>query len=86
MAKLNTRKFKPTPEEIEQGAVPLEQIEILEALKKYKTQNPAKYEAKKEALFARYGFTLEDAPKLDVEPDESDLELEELTKKTKKAK
>ena len=32
--------------------------EVIDALLAYKRQNPAKFEAKKEALFARYGIEL----------------------------
>lgn len=56
----------------------------IEALINYKRQNPAKFEAKKEALFARYGISLDtdiDAPK-----DETDVLLEKAAKATKKAK
>ena len=57
----------------------------LEAIAAYKKQNPVKYEAKKEALFARYGLNVEDEPQ--EIPDESDLELEAIKKKvTKKTK
>ncbi len=85
MAKLALRKFKPTPEEVQlTGVAPMTQEEILEQLKAYKAQNPVKYEAKKAALFARYGFTIEDVPA--PVKDESDVELEALEKKVKKAK
>lgn len=84
------RKFKPLPEEEVQGAVPMAPVEIIEALKAYKQQNPAKYEAKKEALFARYGLTVAVEPQLEEVPDANDLELEALkeveVKKNKKAK
>ena len=58
----------------------------LEAIAAYKKQNPAKYEQKKEALFARYGLdSVKDEPQ--EIPDESDLELEAIKKKvTKKTK
>lgn len=85
MAKLNTRRFVPIGEELQQGAVPMDKVEILEALARYKVQNPTKYEAKKAALFARYGLN-ETEEIADKEPDESDIELAELTKKAKKAK
>ena len=85
MAKLNTRRLVPIGEELQQGAVPMDKVEILEALARYKVQNPAKYEAKKAALFARYG--LKDEEEIaDEELDESDVELAELTKKAKKSK
>ena len=83
MARLDFQKFVPTAEELRQGAAPKTKDEILESLVAYKAQNPVKYEAKKEALFKRYGFSLEDEP-AEVK-DENDLELEALKKKTKKA-
>lgn len=83
---IKTRKFRPSADEIQAGAQPMVAIEIIEALKAYKKQNPAKYEAKKEALFKRYGLTLDVEPQLEEVPDEADLELEELTKKAKKTK
>lgn len=54
----------------------------IEALMNYKKQNPAKFEQKKEALFARYGLSI-DTP---VEPvqDETDVVLETLKTNTKK--
>ena len=62
-----------------------DQAAALEAIAAYKKQNPVKYEQKKEALFARYGLTLEDEPQ--EIPDANDLELEAMKKKvTKKAK
>lgn len=85
MAKIDARRFVPSPEEQSAGVQPMDKLEILEALAKYKAQNPAKYEAKKEALFKRYGLDLEDEPV--QEPDASDVELAELKKKVaKKAK
>jgi len=87
MAQIKVRKFVPTPEETKQtGDVPMATIEIIEALKNYKKQNPAKYEAKKAALFKKYGLDVADEPMLEEVPDESDIELEKLTKKAKKAK
>lgn len=82
MAELKFQKFVPNAEDIRQGAAPKTKDEILESLVAYKAQNPVKYEAKKEALFKRYGFSLEDEP--EVVKDENDLELEALKKKTKK--
>lgn len=79
MAKLAMRKFVPTPQEVkEEKAVPMDKIEIIEALKNYKVQNPIKYEAKKEALFKKYGLTIEEEPMLETVPDAADLELEAL--------
>ncbi len=83
MGKINLRKFVPTPEEIKEGAIALTKTEIIEQLMAYKAQNPAKYEAKKEALFKRYGLSLD--ADLEPEKDESDVELEALKKKTKKS-
>ena len=57
----------------------------LEAIAKYKAQNPVKYEQKKVALFARYGL---DAVEDSVDPveDDNDKELKAIKKKvTKKA-
>jgi len=79
------RKFKPTPAEVaEQGATPMDKAEIIEQLAKYKLQNPVKYEAKKAALFARYGLVEDSIP----EPvqDASDVELEVLKTKVTKSK
>ena len=47
----------------------------------YKAQNPTKYEQKKEALFARYGLSLDE--EVVVEPDENDKELVALKKALK---
>jgi len=85
MAKLQTKRFLPTQEEKAQGEQPMSQVEILEALTKYKVQNPTKYAQKKEALFARYGLDLNDEP--EELKDENDKELEQLKEKiTKKSK
>lgn len=84
MAKIDARRFVPTPEEKGQGAQPMNKLEIVEALARYKAQNPAKYEAKKAALFARYGLDAED--EVVTEPDANDVELEALKTKVKKAK
>ena len=85
MAKIALRKFKPTAEEVKlTGIPPMNKEEILEQLAAYKAQNPVKYEAKKAALFARYGFTLEEEKV--QEPDANDKELEALKAKIKKAK
>ena len=70
-------EYKPIPKD--------DKAEALEAIAAYKKQNPVKYEQKKEALFARYGLTLEEEPQ--EIPDESDVELEVIKKKvTKKSK
>ncbi len=87
MAELKFKKFRPSPEEVLQGATPMSQVEILDTLAKYKVQNPVKYEAKKAALFAKYGLTPEDV--IEPEPDANDIELAEMKAKLvtpKKAK
>lgn len=53
----------------------------LEAIAKYKAQNPVKYAQKKEALFAKYGLNIEEEP---VTEDAEDLELKEVAKKVAK--
>lgn len=84
MAKLNTRRFVPEPEDLQKGVQPMDKVEIIEALMAYKKQNPVKYAAKKAALFARYGLNIEDEP---VElKDEAEVELETIKAKVKKAK
>jgi len=85
MAKLNTKRFVPTPEEAQQGVQAMDKTEILESLMRYKAQNPVKYTAKKEALFAKYGLDLNNEP---VElKDEEEVELEAIKASvTKKAK
>jgi sulfite reductase beta subunit-like hemoprotein len=45
MSDINMKKFVEQPTE-----------EVIKALAAYKKQNPAKYEAKKEALFKKYGI------------------------------
>jgi hypothetical protein len=54
------RNFFATPDEKKNGEQDMSKAEILKALELYKVQNPAKYEAKKEALMARYGLTEKD--------------------------
>ncbi len=78
MAKIDSKKFVPTPEEQRLGVAPMTQAEIVESLTKYKAQNPLKYEAKKMALFTRYGLT----PDAITEPvlDANDIELKEIKK------
>lgn len=56
----------------------------LEAIAAYKKQNPVKYEAKKAALFARYGLTTEEEPQ--EIPDSNDVELEAIKKNVTKTK
>ena len=85
MAKLEHKKFVLLPAERAEGAVDMTQSEIVEALIKYKAQNPLKYEAKKAALFAKYG--LEDEEVQAPEPDANDIELKAIKERvTKKAK
>lgn len=74
------RRFVPTPEEAARGAQPLATSEIIEALARYKLQNPAKYEVKKQALFKRYGIEIEPV----AEIDEEIVKLEKAAKKAKK--
>lgn len=62
-----------------------DKAKALEAIAAYKKQNPVKYEAKKAALFARYGLdSVEDS--VDETPDDNDIELEAMKKKVTKAK
>jgi len=84
MAVLKFQKFVPNAEEMRQGAVAMTKDEVLDQLTKYKAQNPVKYEAKKAALFAKYGFTLDE--EREVVKDDNDIELEALKKKTKQTK
>lgn len=84
MAKIAMRKFVPTPAEAVEGATAMSKEEIVEQLAKYKAQNPVKYEAKKAALFARYGLTEEAIPA--PVADAGDVELEALKAKVKKTK
>lgn len=83
MARIEHKKFVPTPAEAVEGAVPMTKLEVIESLAAYKLQNPTKYEVKKAALFARYGLALEDEV-ADVAPDQNDIELAKLTKEAKK--
>lgn len=72
-------EHKPIPKD--------DQAAALEAIAAYKKQNPVKYEAKKKALFARYGLNLvEDEAKVEETPDENDKELAKLKAKVTKAK
>lgn len=61
-----------------------DQLAALEAIANYKKQNPVKYEAKKAALFKKYGLDLADEP-VEVK-DAGDVELEEVKAKITKAK
>lgn len=56
----------------------------LAALIEYKKQNPKKFEAKKEALLKKYGLSLD--TQVEVPQDQTDIELEALKSKVKKAK
>lgn len=83
MAKIAMKRAKATPEGRQQGETDMTREEIISMLADYKKQNPKKYEAKKEVLFARYNLKVEDeAP--EPEPDENDKELEALKAKSKK--
>lgn len=82
MAKIQVRRFVPTPEEAKKGEQAMTKEEILAALTAYKKQNPVKYEAKKEALFKMWGFSLEE--EVTEAPDASDVELETLKAKVSK--
>lgn len=82
MAKISLKRFVPNNEDKEKGVPAMSKVEILEALTKYKEQNPVKYEAKKEALFAKYG--LKESDLKTQEPDSNDVELAELKKKVAK--
>ena len=84
MAKLEHRRFVPTPQDKLEGAVPMNKAEVIEQLARYKEQNPLKYETKKAELFARYGLTL-DQEIVPVE-DASDVELKALKAKEAKNK
>lgn len=85
MGRIEHKKFVPTTAEAVSGATPMTKLEVLNALAAYKLQNPVKYEAKKAAMFARYGLD-EKEEKAPVEPDANDIELAELTAKAKKVK
>lgn len=80
MANTENRRFVPTQEELAQGKSPMEKSEIIEALARYKVQNPAKYETKKEVLFKKYGIEVEPVAEIDAEV----VKLEEAAKKAKK--
>lgn len=87
MAKIGFNYFRHTQPDGQ--VVQLPALEIINALKAYKAQNPKKYAQKKEALFARYGIA--DAVKDEMEvilKDEADEELElaekAVTKKVSK--
>jgi len=83
MARIEHKKFIPTPAEASEGATPMSKIEILNSIAAYKLQNPKKYETKKEALFARYGLALEEEVP-EVAPDANDIEIAKIAKKLKK--
>ena len=84
MAKLVTKRFVPTQEEVQQGEQPMSKVEVLESLMRYKKQNPTKWLTKKAALFARYGLDVNDEP---VElKDAEDEELEAIKKRITKTK
>lgn len=74
------KRFIPTQEEAARGVQPMVKSEIIEALARYKVQNPEKYEAKKKALFKKYGIEIEPVQEIDEEI----VKLETAAKKTKK--
>lgn len=80
MANTENKRFVPTPEEASRGVQPMATSEIIEALARYKVQNPAKYEAKKEVLFKKYGIEVEPVEEIDAEI----VKLETAAKKAKK--
>lgn len=82
MAKINKRRFVPTPEEAALGHQAMSQAEVVTYLMAYKAQNPKKYAAKKEALFAKYGLDAQDEPEELV--DEEAVELEAIAEKVAK--
>lgn len=57
---------------------------VIAHLMNYKKQNPAKFELKKEALFKKFGISLEEAPALEPVKDETDIKLEALKAKVAK--
>lgn len=69
-------EMKPIPKDDKEA--------VLAALENYKKQNPTKYEAKKKALFARYGLNIEEE-KQEVK-DANDIELEVIKEKVTKKK
>ena len=84
MAKLVTKRFVPTQEEVQQGEQPMSKVDVLESLMRYKKQNPVKWLTKKAGLFARYGLDVNDEP---VElKDAEDEELEAIKKLITKKK
>ena len=83
MARIEHKRFVPNTAEVVAGAEPMSKVEILKALTAYKLQNPVKYEAKKAALFARYGLDASDEPE-EQAPDANDVELEKATAKAAK--
>jgi len=84
MARLVTKRFVPTQEEVQLGEQPMSKVEVLESLMRYKKQNPTKWLTKKAALFARYGLDVNEEP---VElKDAEDEELEAIKKRITKTK
>lgn len=81
MTKIEHKRFVPDPAGKAMGEQPMTKEEVVESLMAYKAQNPTKYEQKKEALFARYGLSLDE--EVVVEPDENDKELVALKKALK---
>lgn len=87
MAQLQHKYFQDHLNEVGVMVPGMELDEIVEALKKYKAQNPTKYAAKKEELFARYGLAGETAETVEAELRDPDLEeLETVAKKVTRSK
>ena len=84
MAKLVTKRFVPTQEEVQQGEQPMSKIEILDSLIRYSKQNPTKWIGKKEEKLKFYGLREEDLPEELKDPEEE--ELEAIKKRVTKAK
>lgn len=77
MAKLSIKYFKTKEKDGSETVLP--KLEIIQALKAYKKQNPAKYALKKDSLFKRYGITKEAQEDVEqVIEDELDKELDEV--------
>lgn len=60
-----------------------DKLAALEAISNYKKQNPAKFEAKKEALFKKYGLELNE---VELPKDETDEKMDALKTKLSKNK
>ncbi len=80
MANIHVKRFEATEANLANGEPQMSREEIINSIIAYKKQNPVKFAAKKEALFAKYG--LNDIPQ-EVE-DDVVKELEAKKKSTKK--